>query len=179
MANRIQVNGKNFKKYIEETDIQARIGELASMLTQVYRDKDPLFIGVLNGGVFFAADLFKQFEFECEITFVKLTSYKGMTSTGTVNEVIGLDTDVSGREVVVLEDIIDTGKTLYEFMPRLLEQGAKSARLAALLLKPDALKYDVKVDYIGFSVPNKFLVGYGLDFDQKGRNFRDIYQLDE
>ncbi len=179
MSKRISVNGKYFKKYIDEADIQARIVELGKILTQEYQDKDPLFIGVLNGGFLFAADLFKQFEFECEITFVKLTSYKGMSSTGDVNEVIGLDTDVQGRHVIVLEDIIDTGRTLYEFMPKLLQQGASSARLVSLLHKPDALKFDVKIDYIGFSVPNKFLVGYGLDFDQKGRNYRDIYQLDE
>ena len=179
MSKRISVNGKYFKKYIDEADIQARIVELGKILTQEYQDKDPLFVGVLNGGFLFAADLFKQFEFECEITFVKLTSYKGMSSTGNVNEVIGLDMDVTGRHIIVLEDIIDTGKTLYEFMPKLLRQGASSARLVSLLHKPDALKFDVKIDYIGFSVPNKFLVGYGLDFDQKGRNYRDIYQLDE
>jgi len=179
MSKRILVNGKYFRKYIDEADIQARVVELGKILTQEYEGKNPLFIGVLNGGVFFAADLFKQLEFECEITFVKLTSYKGMASTGKVNEVIGLDNDVRGRHIVVLEDIIDTGKTLYEFMPRLLQQGANSARLVTLLHKPDALKFEVKIDYIGFSVPNKFLIGYGLDFDQKGRNYRDIYQLDE
>ena len=179
MQDSISVNGKYFRKYINEADIQARIVELGKALTQEYEGKNPLFVGVLNGGFLFAADLFRQFEFECEITFVKLTSYKGMSSTGNVNEVIGLDTDIRGRHVVVLEDIIDTGKTLYEFMPNLLEQGADSARIATLLHKPDALKFDVKIDYIGFSVPNKFLVGYGLDFDQKGRNYRDIYQLDE
>jgi len=164
MSKRILVNGKYFRKYIDEADIQARVVELGKILTQEYEGKNPLFIGVLNGGVFFAADLFKQLEFECEITFVKLTSYKGMASTGKVNEVIGLDNDVRGRHIVVLEDIIDTGKT---------------PRLVTLLHKPDALKFDVKIDYIGFSVPNKFLIGYGLDFDQKGRNYRDIYQLDE
>jgi len=167
MSERILVNGKYFKKYIDEADIQARIVELGKVLMQEYEGKNPLFVGVLNGGVLFAADLFKQFEFECEITFVKLTSYKGMSSTGNVNEVIGL------------EDIIDTGKTLHEFMPNLLQQGVASARLVTLLHKPDALKFEVKIDYIGFNVPNKFLVGYGLDFDQKGRNYRDIYQLDE
>jgi len=175
MPERIIVNGKYFKKYIDEADIQARVVELGKVLTQEYEGKNPLFVGVLNGGVLFAADLFKQLEFECEITFVKLTSYKGMASTGNVNEVIGLDNDVRGRHIIVLEDIIDTGKTLHEFMPKLLQQGVASASLVTLL----ALKFEVKIDYIGFNVPNKFLVGYGLDFDQKGRNYRDIYQLDE
>jgi len=179
MSKHISVNGKYFKKYIDEADIQARIVELGKILTQEYEGKTPLFIGVLNGGFLFAADLFRQFEFECEITFVKLTSYKGMSSTGNVNEVIGLDVDVQGRHLIVLEDIIDTGKTLHDFMPKLLQQGASSARLATLLHKPDALKFDVKIDYMGFNVPNKFLIGYGLDFDQKGRNYPDIYQLDE
>jgi len=176
---RIIINERPFKKYILETAIQERVAELAQTIDKDYNGKNPLFIGVLNGGFIFAADLLKRLEFDCEITFIKLTSYKGMTSTGNVNEVIGLDIDVRDREVIVLEDIIDTGKTLYEFRPRLLEQGAKSVKLASFLLKPDALEYDVQVDYIGFSVPNEFLIGYGLDFDQKGRNYRDIYQLDE
>jgi len=176
---RIIINERPFKKYILETAIQERVAELAQTIDKDYNGKNPLFIGVLNGGFIFAADLFKRLEFDCEITFIKLTSYKGMASTGNVNEVIGLDIDVRDREVIVLEDIIDTGKTLYEFRPRLLEQGAKSVKLASFLLKPDALEYDVQVDYIGFSVPNEFLIGYGLDFDQKGRNYRDIYQLDE
>lgn len=176
---RIIVNDRPFKKYILETAIQERVAEMAQTITKDYNGKNPLFIGVLNGGFIFAADLFKRLEFDCEITFIKLTSYKGMASTGNVNEVIGLDIDVRDRDIVILEDIIDTGKTLYEFAPKLLEQGAKTVKLASFLLKPDALEYDVQVDYIGFSVPNEFLIGYGLDFDQKGRNYRDIYQLDE
>ena len=176
---RIIINERPFKKYILETAIQERVAELAQTIDKDYNGKNPLFIGVLNGGFIFAADLLKRLEFDCEITFIKLTSYKGMASTGNVNEVIGLDIDVRDREVIVLEDIIDTGKTLYEFRPKLLAQGAKSVKLASFLLKPDALEYDVQVDYIGFSVPNEFLIGYGLDFDQKGRNYRDIYQLDE
>lgn len=178
MADRILVNGKYFKKYIAEEDVQARILEMAADITKDYEGKNPLFLGILTGGFLFAADIFRRFEFECEITFVQLSSYRGMASSGKVTQIIGLDFDIQDREVVILEDIIDTGKTLHRFIPDLLVKGAKSVKLASLLFKPDALKYEVNIDYIGFSVPNKFLVGYGLDFDQRGRNFRDIYQLD-
>jgi len=178
MADRILINGKYFKKYISEADIQARVLEMAADITKDYEGKNPLFLGILTGGFLFAADVFRQLEFECEITFVQLSSYKGMASTGTVSQVIGLDFDIKGRDIVILEDIIDTGKTLHRFIPSLLEKGANSVKLASFLFKPDALKHDVTLDYIGFSVPNKFLVGYGLDFDQRGRNYRDIYQLE-
>jgi len=178
MADRILVNGKYFKKYISEEDIQARVIELAEAVTKDYEGKNPLFLGILTGGFLFAADIFRRLEFECEITFVKLSSYQGMSSSGDVVEVMGLDFDIQGRDVVILEDIIDTGKTLSNFIPGLLEKGAASVKLVTFLFKPDALKYEVKMDYIGFSVPNKFLIGYGLDYDQKGRNYRDVYQLE-
>ena len=178
MSERITVNGKYFRKYISEADIQSRITELAEEISAEYKDKNPLFIGVLNGSFLFVADLFKQFEFDCEITFIRLSSYEGMVSTGKVREDISLNIDLKERHIIVLEDIIDTGRTLHEFMPKLQGQGASSVRLVSLLHKPDALKFDVKIDYIGFSVPNKFLIGYGLDFDEKARNYRDIYQLE-
>lgn len=178
MADRILVNGKYFKKYISEEDIQTRVAELAKAITKDYEGKKPLFLGILTGGFIFAADVFRRLEFECEITFVQLSSYEGMASSGKVIEVMGLDFDIRDRDVVILEDIIDTGRTLSNFIPSLLEKGAASVKLVTFLFKPDALKHDVKTDYIGFSVPNKFLVGYGLDFDQKGRNYRDVYQLE-
>ena len=125
----------------------------------------------------FASDLFKSLNIEAEICFIKLASYKGIKSTGQVTTSIGLDVSLKERDVILIEDIVDTGKTLHEFLPQLLNQNPSSIRIASLLHKPDALLYPVKVDYLGFEVPNKFLVGYGLDYDGLGRNLKDIYQL--
>ena len=127
----------------------------------------------------FAADLFKAVTIEAEICFIKLASYKGTTSTGNVITSIGLDEPLNGRHVIIIEDIVDTGKTLSEFLPQLFNQQPASLKIATLLHKPDALVYPVKIDYLGFNVPNKFLLGYGLDFDGLGRNLKEIYQLIE
>jgi len=127
----------------------------------------------------FASDLFKELKIEAEICFIKLASYKGTKSTGNVITSIGLDEPLNGRHVIIVEDIVDTGKTLNEFLPQLHNQQPASLKIAALLHKPDALAYPVKIDYLGFNVPNKFLLGYGLDFDGLGRNLKEIYQLVE
>jgi len=136
-----------------------------------------LFIAILNGSFMFAADLFKVLTIDAEICFIKLASYKGTRSSGHVITSIGLDESLKDRHVVILEDIVDTGKTLNEFLPQLKDQQPASLRIAALLHKPDATLYPLKIDYLGFSVPNKFLLGYGLDFDGLGRNLKEIYQL--
>lgn len=125
----------------------------------------------------FASDLFKELTIDAEICFIKLASYKGTRSTGQVITSIGLDTPINGRHVVILEDIVDTGKTLNEFLPQLKDHQPESLKIAALLHKPEALDYPLVIDYLGFSVPNKFLLGYGLDFDGLGRNLKEIYQL--
>ena len=125
----------------------------------------------------FAADLFKYLTIDAEVCFIKLASYRGMKSSGHVITAIGLDVDLYDRDVVILEDIVDTGKTLNEFLPKLDHQQPKSLKIAALLHKPDATQFQLKIDYLGFSIPNKFVVGYGLDYDGLGRNFKDIYQL--
>ena len=127
----------------------------------------------------FAADLFKELTIDAEICFIKLASYKGTKSTGNVVTSIGLDEPLKGRHIVIVEDIVDTGKTLHEFLPQLLNQQPASLKIAALLHKPDALVYPLVIDYLGFSVPDKFLLGYGLDYDGLGRNLREIYQLIE
>lgn len=127
----------------------------------------------------FASDLFKELTVDAEICFIKLASYKGTKSTGNVISSIGLDVSLTGRHVIIVEDIVDTGKTLSEFMPQLLNQQPASLKIAALLHKPEALAHPVKIDYLGFNVPNKFLLGYGLDFDGLGRNLKEIYQLTE
>ncbi|HNN72725.1 MAG TPA: phosphoribosyltransferase family protein, partial [Ferruginibacter sp.] len=144
-----------------------------------YAGKNPLFIAILNGSFMFASDLFKELTVDAEICFIKLASYKGTRSTGNVITSIGLDESLKGRHVVIVEDIVDTGKTLYEFLPQLTNQQPASLRIAALLHKPEALVHPLTIDYLGFTVPNKFLLGYGLDYDGHGRNLKEIYQLVE
>ncbi len=136
-----------------------------------------MFIAILNGSFMFASDLFKELTMEAEICFIKLASYKGTRSSGHVITSIGLDESLKDRHVVILEDIVDTGKTLSEFLPQLADQQPASLKIAALLHKPDALVHPLTIDYLGFEVPNKFLLGYGLDFDGLGRNLKEIYQL--
>jgi hypoxanthine phosphoribosyltransferase len=175
----IEVNNKKFTPFITETQIDEQIKVLAAELNRDYEGKRPLFIAILNGSFMFAADLFKALTIEAEICFIKLASYKGTRSTGNVITSIGLDEPLNGRHVIIVEDIVDTGKTLNEFLPQLFNQQPTSLKIAALLHKPDALAYPVKIDYLGFNVPNKFLLGYGLDFDGLGRNLKEIYQLVE
>jgi hypoxanthine phosphoribosyltransferase len=175
----IKVNNKSFTPYITAQKIREQINILAGELNRDYEGKRPLFIAILNGSFMFASDLFKEVNIEAEICFIKLASYKGTKSTGNVITSIGLDEPLNGRHVVIIEDIVDTGKTLHEFLPQLFNQQPASLKIAALLHKPEALAYPVKIDYLGFNVPNKFLLGYGLDFDGLGRNLREIYQLIE
>lgn len=175
----LQVHDKFFVPYITEVEISERIRLMAQQMEEDYRGKKPLFIAVLNGSFMFASDLFKQLSIESEICFIKLASYKGTKSTGQVITAIGLDTDLTGRHVVVLEDIIDTGKTLSEFLPQLQNQQPLSLKIAVLLHKPEATIHPVKIHYLGFTVPNKFLLGYGLDYNGLGRNLKEIYQLTE
>ena len=175
----IQVNGKSFQPYLTAEEINKQIKRIAAEINRDYTGKRPLFIAILNGSFMFASDLFKELSVEAEICFIKLASYKGTRSTGHVITSIGLDESLKDRHVVIIEDIVDTGKTLHEFLPQLLNQQPASLKIAALLHKPDALAYPLKIDYLGFSVPNKFLLGYGLDYDGLGRNFKEIYQLVE
>ena len=173
----IQVLDKQFEPYITAAEISEQIAKLGRQLNADYEGKKPLFIAILNGSFMFASDLFKELEIDAEICFIKLASYKGTKSTGNVITSIGLDMPLQGRHVVIVEDIVDTGKTLNEFLPQLTNQQPASMKIAALLHKPDALKYPITIDYLGFSVPNKFLLGYGLDYDGLGRNLKEIYQL--
>lgn len=173
----IQVNGKKFQPYITAAEIDKQIKRLASDINKDYEGKRPLFIAILNGSFMFASDLFKELSVDAEICFIKLASYKGTRSTGHVITSIGLDESLKDKHVVIIEDIVDTGKTLSEFMPQLVDQQPASLKIAALLHKPDALLHPLTIDYLGFSVPNKFLLGYGLDFDGLGRNLKEIYQL--
>lgn len=173
----IQLHGKTFNTYLPEQEIQQQVKRIAGELDRDYRDKRPLFIAILNGSFMFAADLFKYLTIDAEISFIKLASYKGMKSSGNVITAIGLEMDLFGRDVVIVEDIVDTGKTLHHFLPKLDHQQPKSMKIASLLHKPEATQYPLQIDYLGFSIPNKFVVGYGLDYDGLGRNYKEIYQL--
>ena len=175
----IKVHDKYFVPYLSEEEIQQHIQEIAAKINTDYADKKPLFIAILNGSFMFAADLFKYIQIDCEICFIKLASYKGTKSTGQVVTPIGLDTDVTGRDIIIVEDIVDTGRTLNYFLPQLYNQQPASLKLAILLHKPTATVYPIKIDYCGFSIPDKFVVGYGLDYNGLGRNIRSIYQLQE
>jgi hypoxanthine phosphoribosyltransferase len=175
----IQLNDKKFTPYLTVAQIDEQIKRLGAELNKDYEGKRPLFIAILNGSFMFASDLFKELTIECEICFIKLASYKGTKSTGQVITSIGLDATLTDRHVIIIEDIVDTGKTLHEFLPQLVNQQPTSLKIAALLHKPDALAHPIKIDYLGFNVPNKFLLGYGLDYDGYGRNLKEIYKLIE
>ncbi|MEJ7625268.1 MAG: hypoxanthine phosphoribosyltransferase [Ferruginibacter sp.] len=175
----IQVLDKKFKPFLTAEEIEEQVKRLAISINNDYAGKQPLFIGILNGSFIFASDLFKHLTIDAEISFIKLISYKGTRSTGHVITSIGLDESLKDRHVVIIEDIVDTGKTLNEFLPQLRDQQPASLKIAALLHKPDALQYPLTIDYLGFNVPDKFLLGYGLDYDGLGRNLKEIYQLVE
>ncbi|MFD2919985.1 hypoxanthine phosphoribosyltransferase [Terrimonas rubra] len=176
MAN-VQVHDKSFEIYLSEQTIQERIAALAAQINQDYAGKRPFFVTILNGSFMFAADLFKHLTIDAEICFIKLASYKGTKSTGNVITTIGLEDDLFGKDVVIVEDIVDTGKTLHNFLPKLEHQQPRSLKIATLLHKPEATQFPLTLDYIGFSIPNKFVVGYGLDYDGLGRNLKEIYQV--
>jgi len=175
--NELKVLDKTFVPFISEAIIQEKIKEIAALINVEYQDKKPLFISILNGSFMFAADLFKQVTVDAEICFIKLASYQGTQSTGQVTTSIGLDTDVKDRHIIVLEDIIDTGKTLHSFLPQLVNQHPASLKIATLLHKPEATVHQLTIDYCCLAIPNKFVVGYGLDYDGFGRNTKEIYQL--
>ncbi len=175
----IVVHNKTFIPYLSEQEIIEKVNELAAQLSKDYKDKRPLFISILNGSFMFSSDLFKRLTIDAEICFIKLASYKGTKSSGQVITAIGLDTDIAGRNIVILEDIIDTGKTMNQFLPQVYNQQPLSLKIAVLLHKPDASVFPLNIDYTCFTIPNKFVLGYGLDFDGLGRNLPELYQLQE
>lgn len=175
--NTITVKDKVFEPYLSAAEIAASVDRLAKQISVDYEGKKPLFIAILNGSFMFAADLFKSIRIDAEICFIKLASYKGTKSTGQVITAIGLDTDIHDRHIVIIEDIVDTGRTLHEFLPQLQHQQPASLELAVLLHKPEATRYAVPIKYLGFSIPDKFVVGYGLDYDGLGRNLGEIFRL--
>ena len=173
----IRVHDKSFETYLSEATILQRVKEMADAISNDYQGKRPLFIAILNGSFMFASDLFKQLNIEAELCFIKLASYKGMKSSGNVVTSIGLEDDLFGKDVIIVEDIVDTGKTLHNFLPKLVHQQPASLKIASLLHKSEATEFPLELNYIGFDIPNKFVVGYGLDYDGLGRNLKEIYQL--
>jgi len=173
----MQVLDLTFTDYLSAKTIADRVAILGAQINEDFGDKNPLFLCILNGSFMFASDLYKHISTPSEISFVKLASYKGTTSTGTVVNMIGLDKDLFNRHVVIIEDIVDTGKTLFEFLPTIEHQQPASISICTLLQKPEALKHDVAVKYVGFAIPNKFVIGYGLDYNGYGRNLPEIYQV--
>jgi hypoxanthine phosphoribosyltransferase len=174
----ISVFDKHFKKMLSEDVIFDRVQALGKLITADYKGKKPIFLIVLNGSFIFAADLIRACHLECETAFIQLSSYTGMHSTGKVKTVMDFTIAVSGREVIIVEDIIDTGKTMHHFLHTLAALRPTSIAIATLLLKPEAIQYKVPVHYCGFEIENKFVIGYGLDFNEVGRNLAAIYQLD-
>ena len=175
----IQIKDKQFTVSIKEQDIQKEVIRVANEINHDLAGKNPLFLSVLNGSFMFTADLLKHITIPCEISFVKLASYQGVTSTGVIKEVIGLNEDIAGRTVVIVEDIVDTGVTMKHLLETLQARKPKEIRIATLLLKPDKLKVELDIHYVAMRIPNDFIVGYGLDYDGLGRNYRDIYTVME
>lgn len=179
MSKIVQVQDLSFETYINKKVIKQKVKEMGKELEKEFKDKKPIFLAILNGSFVFAADLVRACNFEHEISFIKLTSYEGTTSSGKVVTQIGLQEDLADRDVIIVEDIVDTGTTIFHFLPTLKKSNPKSITIVSLLQKPAALKFPLEIDYVGFEIPNKFVVGYGLDYNGLGRNLKDIYQLRE
>ncbi|MGB2128249.1 MAG: hypoxanthine phosphoribosyltransferase [Flavicella sp.] len=173
----LKVGDKNFEPYIDKSQIQKAVLKVALAIENDLGDETPLFIGVLNGSFMFCADFMKVFNAACEISFVKLASYEKSASTGKVTSLLGLNENLKGRTVVVLEDIIDTGNTLEKIYEILEKEDIKTLKIATLFFKPTVFDKKLKIDYIGMEIPDEFILGYGLDYDGLGRNLSDIYKL--
>jgi len=173
----IKLHDKKFEIYLESDVIQSAIKKVAGNIDRHYQNSTPIFIAVLNGAFMFAADLLKNITIPCEIHFVKMSSYEGTTSTGDVKELIGMPKEINGRDLIILEDIVDTGTTIDKIDEILKKHTPQSTKIASLLLKPEAYHNQIKIDYVGMEIPNEFVVGYGLDYDGLGRNYKDIYKI--
>ena len=173
----IKIHDKVFRTSYSEAEILQHVKAVADRLNKDMEGKNPLFLAVLNGSFIFAADLMRMITIPCEISFVKLASYQGTLSTGKVKEVIGINEDITGRTVVIIEDIVESGLTMKRMIDTLGTRNPESVHICTLLLKPDCLKVDLDIEYAAFSIPNDFIVGYGLDYDQQARNLKDIYVL--
>ena len=177
--SRVKLLDREFELSIPEEKLLKAVDQVAEKMNKELEGKNPLMVCVLNGSFMFASDLMKRLTIPCEISFVKLSSYSGTGSTGQVKELIGLNEDISGRTIVLLEDIVDTGLTIINTVEQVKQMGPADVKVATMLFKPDACMRDVKLDYVGMDIPNDFIVGYGLDYDGYGRNLKDIYTVVE
>jgi hypoxanthine phosphoribosyltransferase len=175
--SRITIKDKIFETSMTEADIKRRVAELARQISRDMEGRNPLFLAVLNGAFIFAADLMREMTIPCEISFVKLASYQGTTSSGSVHEVIGINENLAGRTVIILEDIVESGLTIRRMMEQIGTRNPASVHVCTLFFKPERLKEALKLDYVAFEIPNDFIVGYGLDYDQQGRCLKDLYTL--
>ncbi len=175
----VKIKDKTFQTSITKAEISAHIKEVAARINKDMEGKNPLLLGVLNGSFIFAADLMRELTIPCEISFVKLASYQGTTSTGKVHEVLGINEDLNNRHVIIVEDIVDTGRTMKQMLESLGTRHPASLHICTLFVKPDKLEEPLNIEYAAFSIPNDFIVGYGLDYDQEGRNLPEIYTLVE
>ena len=175
----VKIHDREFVKSISRKEIAARVSAVADRINKDYAGKRPLLLGVLNGCFMFVSDLMKSLEIECEISFVKLSSYQGSETTGTVTQVIGLSESIEGRDVIIVEDIVDTGLTMHKMLELLSESKPASLEIASLFVKPARLRVPVDVKYSAFEIPDRFIVGYGLDYDGLGRNLPDVYDVKE
>jgi hypoxanthine phosphoribosyltransferase len=173
----VTIRDKEFELFISEDEILAEVAAMGKQLSSDYRGKEVVFVAMLNGAFMFAADLMKKISIPCTISFIKVSSYEGESSTGKITELIGINEDLSGKHIVLVEDIVDTGMTIESILPKLEKAGAASVSICTLLFKPEAFKGTHHPEHIGFSIPNRFVVGYGLDYDGYGRNLNAIYQL--
>lgn len=175
---RIKLHDKVFEVSIPSEKIQEAVRRVASQISTEYSEADcPIFLSVLNGSFMFTADLMKNIKFNCELSFTKLSSYEGTATTGKVHELIGITKSLKGRVVIIVEDIIDTGTTLEKLVQIVGAQEPREIKIATFLFKPEAYKKNLKIDYVGMEIPNDFIVGYGLDYQELGRNYKDIYTL--
>jgi hypoxanthine phosphoribosyltransferase len=175
----VQLKDKAFDILISEEKLLNRVRNMAGQISKEYTGRFPLFLAVLNGSFMFAADLLRHINIPCEISFIKIASYQQTHSTGKLTRLIGLSDEVSGRHIIILEDIVDTGITIEGIIEELQKKNPASVQVATLLHKPEAYIKQVPLQYIGFSIPNQFVVGYGLDYDQQGRNLKDLYVLQD
>jgi len=175
----IQLHDKQFVPFISAQEIDFAIAKIAALVEDDFTDETPVFIGVLNGAFMVVSDFMKHYKLPCEVSFIKMASYEGTTSTNDVKQLIGLDQDLTGRTVIIIEDIVDTGNTLVALKEMFKQKNLKHFKVATLFFKPEALINDIKIDYVGIRIPNKFIVGYGLDYNGLGRNLPEVYQLKE
>lgn len=173
----ISILDKQFEPFISVTELQQKVSDMGANIAADYHGRSPLCIGILNGAFVFAADLARACPIDGQWAFVRLSSYQGLATTGQVSTVVGLDVSIEGRDVIIVEDIVDTGTTLFHFMEELRQQKPASLALAAMFVKREAMQYPLHIDYWGIEIPNRFVVGYGLDYDGYGRNLPDLYQL--